>query len=335
MADPHEGVQPETIHRITRDVWPGFALLAGVQLDLFTPLSRARMTPDELAAELEVRPGKLRPLLYALKVFGLLEESGGQFQATEESATFLSSHSEKHLEMMARITPFLWGGALNTHETVRTGQPQAALDFTQGPREQLERFVRSLHSGSRGAGKELLKRFDLSGRERLLDLGGGSGGLAVEITRSVPGMRAVVADLPSIIPTTRAVLQEEDADESVEAIPLDAVNEVAPGRYDVVAMKALLQVLSPEDARRAVLNACAALEPGGEMHVIGSVLDDSRDGPEEAVRFNLALINLYDAGEAHTEGQHREWMNEAGLVEIGRVEEPGYTGMYGKKPPAP
>ena len=31
---------------------------------------------------------------------------------------------------------------------------------------------------------------------------------------------------------------------------------------------------------------------------------------------NLIFLNLYDQGQAHTEGEHRTWLTEAGFVEI-------------------
>ena len=91
-----------------------------------------------------------------------------------------------------------------------------------------------------------------------------------------------------------------------------------PGAYDVAVLRGLLQVLSPEDARQAVRNINPAINPGGRIYIIGQILDDSRISPAEAVGFNLAFINSYDAGESYTEKEHRDWLNDAGFVEIER-----------------
>ena len=40
---------PETIDRITDGVYPTVAMVAGMQLDLFTPLERGPMTGEEIA----------------------------------------------------------------------------------------------------------------------------------------------------------------------------------------------------------------------------------------------------------------------------------------------
>jgi hypothetical protein len=61
------------------------------------------------------------------------------------------------------------------------------------------------------------------------------------------------------------------------------------------------------------------VNPGGKIYIIGQILDDSRTSPLEAVGFNLTFINLLEAGESHTEEEHREWLSEAGFVDIERA----------------
>ena len=56
-------LRPETIEKLEAAVFPSFAMLAGMQLDLFTPLKDGPMTVVELAQALGVGPTKLEPLL--------------------------------------------------------------------------------------------------------------------------------------------------------------------------------------------------------------------------------------------------------------------------------
>ncbi len=81
-------------------------------------------------------------------------------------------------------------------------------------------------------------------------------------------------------------------------------------------------MLSPPDARLALKNIAAAINPGGTIYIVGQILDDSRRSPPEAVWFNTIFINMYDAGESYTEKEHREWLSDAGLVDIERA---GFT----------
>ena len=82
-------VIPETINRITDGAYPALAMLAGMQLDLFTPFKHGPMTCDEIAQAIGVGAAKLKPLLYALVTANLLTVDGDRFANTPESAHFL------------------------------------------------------------------------------------------------------------------------------------------------------------------------------------------------------------------------------------------------------
>ena len=121
--------RPETIDKLASAVYPSFAMLAGMQLDLFTPLKDGPMSAEQLAEALMVNPTKLRPLLYALVVAGLLIVDGERFANTPEADHFLvrgkpSYMGGRHEGLLPR-----WNGVLKTAETIRTGVPQGKLDF--------------------------------------------------------------------------------------------------------------------------------------------------------------------------------------------------------------
>lgn len=81
--------QPTTIEKLEWAVWPSFAMLAGVQLDLFTPLKDGPMTIEQIARTIGVRSDKLKPLLYALVTAGLLAVERDLFSNTSEANHFL------------------------------------------------------------------------------------------------------------------------------------------------------------------------------------------------------------------------------------------------------
>jgi hypothetical protein len=88
---------------------------------------------------------------------------------------------------------------------------------------------------------------------------------------------------------------------------------------DVVILRGVLQCLSPEEARLAVKNTAAAINPGGILFIVAQILDDSRLSPPEALGYNLVFLNTFDAGESYTEQEHRAWLIEAGFVDIERA----------------
>lgn len=98
-------------------------------------------------------------------------------------------------------------------------------------------------------------------------------------------------------------------------------------------MRSFIQVLSPEEAQSAIKNVADALQPGGELYILGRIIDDSRVSPPESVLFNLVFVNVYDGGEAYTEREHRNWLDEAGLIDFQRVTLPNGTGIVSARKP--
>ena len=90
------------------------------------------------------------------------------------------------------------------------------------------------------------------------------------------------------------------------------------GAYNAVVLRAFLQVLSPEDSRRAIQNVGSVLNPDGRIFIIGQIFDDSRRSPVDGVGFNLTFLNFFDAGESYIESEHRDWLGGSGFVDIHR-----------------
>ncbi len=93
-------------------------------------------------------------------------------------------------------------------------------------------------------------------------------------------------------------------------------------------MRALVQVLSPADAARAIANTAAAVRRGGAIYIVGGgILDDYRLAPSAAVFRNLTFMNLYPAGAAYTETEHATWLSTAGCGELQRITLPNGHGI--------
>ena len=313
------GRRPETINKLRFAADAALAMLAGMQLDVFTPLQAGPKTAEEIAHAIGVSPARLRLLLYSLVAAGLLNEHDGNFSNTPEASHFLvkgipSYMGDRHAGFSTR-----WAWGLKTAESIRTGVPQAKIDFSNSSTEELEAFLRLINASSVAATRSLLARHDFSSIKTLADVGCGGAGVAMTITQECAQLQATAIDLPQITPITRKIVNEERATDRVKVLTADVLNGPLPGSYDAAILRALIQVFSPEDARLAVKNIGAAINPGGKIYIIGQILDDSRQSPPAAVGFNLNFINTFDAGESYTEQEYREWLCEAGFVDIERA----------------
>ncbi len=319
MAEQASEIRPEIINRLRDSVDSGLAMLAGVQLDVFTPLRHGPMTLEQAAEAIEAKPIKLRPLMYGLVVAGLLKLEGEKFSNTTESDHFLVKGTPGYIGGIFERLPMAWESTLMTAESIRTGIPQAKLDFSSGSEGDLEKFLRSLLPQTMAAGRALAGRWDFSSCRTLADIGGGSGGIAIAMTEECPHIKATVIDLPTVTPIAQRIVDETGAGDRVDVEAADVLSGPLSGSYDVVVMRALIQVLSPEDSVKALKNIFEAVVAGGTIHIIGMMLDNSRLTPASSVAFSMMTLNVYDDGQSYTEGEYAGWLAEAGFESFERV----------------
>jgi SAM-dependent methyltransferase len=310
--------RPDTIQALRWGADAAFAMLAGMQLDLFTALQDGAQTPSQLAAALGVGAGRLRLLLYALVAAGLLKEQNGRFANTPEAQHFLVQGTPTSLGPLHRHLAAQWTFKLQTAASIQTGVPQAHLDFTQASAEALEAFLRRINVSTVAAAQEVGARYDFAAIRTLVDVGGGAGGMAVTLTQAYPQLQATVVDLPTVTPITAKLVAEAGATARVTVHAADVVRAPVPGTYEVAIVRELLQVLSAYEAQQVLQHIGAALTPGGRLFIIGQILDDTQTTPREAVGFNLIFLNTFYTGESYTEGEHRAWLQAAGFVNVVR-----------------
>ena len=183
------------------------------------------------------------------------------------------------------------------------------------------------------AGRDLAARYDFSSYSSLADVAGGSGGLAIAVTEACPHLRATVVDLPTVTPITQRYVAEAGAAVRFQVMTADVVNEHLTGSFDVAVLRNFIQVLSPDQARRALKNVSQVIEAGGAIYILGQVIDNSRISPLETVGANLFFLNAYDEGQAYTEQEHRDWLAEAGFEGFQRIILPNKSSIVTARKP--
>jgi SAM-dependent methyltransferase len=325
--------KPKTITRLFDAVYPSFAMLAGLELDLFTSLKDGPLTIEQLADAIGVQAVKLRPLLYALAVAGLLTVEDDHFSNTIEADHYLVHGKPAYLGGLQGLTSSNWSRMLETARTIRAGGPLEKVDYLSRSRDELVAHYRGLYPGAIQDADRLMEHYDFSTYRTLLDVGGGSGGLAIAMVQANRQLKATVIDLPSVTPITRQFVEEANVDGRVEVLTADAIRDRLSGSYDVVVARHLVQVLSEDEGRALLSNLAAVLKPGGVIHLVGWVLDNSRVSPQNIVGYNLVLLTDCKDGQAYTEQEYHNWLAEAGFVGFERIVMPdGASILTARKP---
>jgi 2-hydroxy-4-(methylsulfanyl)butanoate S-methyltransferase len=94
--------RPDTINKLRFAADAALAMLAGMQLDVFTPMREGPMTPEQIANAIGVKADRLRLLLWALVAAGLLTEKDGRFSNTQETNQFLVKGAPAYMGRQTR-----------------------------------------------------------------------------------------------------------------------------------------------------------------------------------------------------------------------------------------
>ena len=324
---------PETVDKLRNGVYSGLAMLAGMQLNVFTPLSNGPMNAEQLANALGVGVVRFRPLLDSLAAAGLLKVQGDVYSNTPEADYFLVP-SKPNYTGGTQLRSLHWTNILKTADSIRSGSPQARIDYTAQSTEELEAGFARFNHTTVATARNIVERYDLSSYRTLLDVGGGTGALAITVTESCPNIQATVVDLPNVTPLTQRFVNEAGAADRVQVVTADAVNGPLIGSFDSAILNSFIQVLSPDQARRAIRNVGEVINSDGAIFISGvGILDDSRISPPQSTGFNLNAINVFDEGQAYTEQEHENWLTEAGFKDSERVTLPNGTSIISARKP--
>ena len=113
-----------------------------------------------------------------------------------EYETARPAFSESGFKYAEDLSP-AWG---RLTDLVRSGRPPMTPETILGDDEEKTRnFVLAMHERARGIGSILAHLVDLSGRRRLLDVGGGPGTYSASLVQQTPGLSATVLDVPGVL----------------------------------------------------------------------------------------------------------------------------------------
>jgi SAM-dependent methyltransferase len=331
MADPALLMQLALAYRASA------VLFAASELDVFSALSQGSLGAAALAERLGVRPEPLRLVLEMCVSSGILARDGTRYQNSPTSAAFLVKGRPAYIGDGLRYASDLypaWGGLVGT---VRTGVPAMPPETILGDDKVKTRaFVMAMHARARGIGSVLPGDVDLTGRRRLLDVGGGPGTYSMALVRQTPGLTATVLDRPGVLEVTREIVEREGLAGRVSLLPADYLVTPFGSGYDVALLSGMMHRETPDGARLLLRKTFDALDPGGLVVVSDVFFDnDDKNSPSFAASFALNMMLTSEHGSAHAKTEMSRWMGEAGFqaIEVRDMPKPNpHTLVLGTRP---
>ncbi len=302
------------LQKLALAYWESAALMAAVELEIFTAIAHGHDTVEQVAKAVGISARNAERLLTALSAMTLLSREGERFANAPDVQRFLVKDSGRYAGPWMLFTKPRWPafGELSTRLRAKTENRLGAYENFSV--DDARRYHAATYSIGMGAARLFSRSVDLGGRKLLLDLGGGSGAYSIIATKTYPGLKAIVFDLPPVAVVAREYIEANGSTDRVSAVAGDFTRDDFPSGVDVVVMASNLPQYEPALIKLVVAKAFASLVPGGEMHLIGETLDDDRSGPLSAALWGLNEAVQGSTGMAHTESEVKGYLQEAGFT---------------------
>jgi len=322
-ADPFDVTTARGLRAMAQSYWKVQPLLAAVELDLFTAIAHGA-TAAEAAKRADADERGTHRLLCALAALGLAHKDGETFRPTDTAARLLVRSSPEFLHGLAHSarTFKAWG---TLADAVRHGG--SVLSRGPGDRDAawLDSFIAAMHHRTHAWAPDLAKAVTRPGDAWMLDVGGGSGGLAMACCRAAPGLSAVVVDLPEVAELARGYLAGEGMEGRVRVVGGDFLEDNLPTApksqgFDLALLSAIAHMLSPKQLAALLARIKAALRPGGRLALHDFVMDEGRTAPAYGALFALNMLVNTSGGDTYTESELRAQLSQAGFTHIQRMD---------------
>ena len=114
-----------------------------------------------------------------------------------------------------------------------------------------------------GRGINLVENVELSGKQKLLDLGGGTGSYSIALCQANPQLKSVLIDQKEPLVMARQLVDESQLSDRITLIEEDMNTVELDNDYDVVLISGVVLIVAEEMCRRVFHRAYNALRPGG------------------------------------------------------------------------
>ncbi len=300
----------------------------GLAANLSVPdhLSKGTKKIEELAKITDTNISALYRVLRMLAGFGIFEELPGREFKNSRLSEILKSDVAGSVRDFARwfSDPMRWGLLGTLDYSVRTGNPgllngkedrQVFELFLEYP-ESVDVFNKAMTSMSMGDSFAVIEAYDFSPYKKIIDVGGGHGHLALQIAKRFPETHVTVFDLPHVISGTEKRITENNMSDRVNAKGGSYLEKV-PGSNDLIMMKNIVHGEKDENAVQLLKNCRSALNDGGNVLVIESVITNGPGGNGARILDIEMLIG--PGGRQRTQEEHAKLFREAGFEFLRKI----------------
>lgn len=223
---------------------PSAALGAALEIGLFWRLSDGPQSADQIAQLLGIPLERCRHWLDLLAGLGLLDSQEEGYSLSPLAAKELTgARSEETWRLLAVEAREAYPAGtdlatlLSHPGSVWEAQGRATPNYVNqmaADPSRARRFTRMLYELHQPLARELGRTLDLSECRRMMDLGGGSGVISLELLRRHPELSAVVVDIENVCDAGREIAGTLSEGERIEYRASNFLADELPSGFDLV-----------------------------------------------------------------------------------------------------
>ena len=305
------------LQNLAMGFWQSASLMSAIELGLFTAVSKGAGTAAEIGAATGIPERSADRLATGCRAMDLLEtDDGGRYRNAPDVERFLVEGEPGYAGPWMLFTKPRWEKFGNLTDFLRQPEEKILGQYEGLTVEAARKMHEATYSIGMGAARRFVRQVVLSERQKIVDLGGGSGAYSITAAKAHPHIEAVVFDLPPVAEVAREYIAEHGVADQGSAIGGDFTADDFPEGCDVAIMASNLPLYSREIIGQVIQRSFDALVPGGEMHLIGETLRDNRSGPIGPALGGLAEAINGSTGMAHTEADCIGYFEAAGFEDV-------------------
>ena len=300
--------------------WAAQVACAAAALSLPDHLGSGPMTAEDLARAAGAHGPSVRRLLRALVSLGLCaQEPDGRFSLTG-AGSYLRADSPGSMRGRALFTgDMLWKQFGDLTHQVKTGGRTAALvsgaegfEILRNDPPRLHAFQQAMAESSTLAARDAMQVYDFGRFARVLDLGGGYGGVLSELLRAHPGQTGAVFDLDYLDAGATAYLEQAGVAARARFLG-GSFFEAVPSGFDLILMKFIVHDWGDEEAHAILAHARASADAGALLVLLEQVVPYTIAATPEhraVIRADLTMMGM--GGQERTAEEYRALLAGAG-----------------------
>ena len=302
---------------MARNFWYSAILRAGIKLDVFCLLENVPSTAGEVAQRIGGSPRYVEAFLESCSVLGLLDNEEGKYCNSALTSEFLVKGKPEYVGDHALHHTNTWASWGRLDEIIIEGKTLLPFEtgYVAADAYWKDYMIGQHNRATSGQAHQLVKNVDLTGKHKMVDLGGGAASYSIALCQAFPQLTAVVVDRKEPLSIAKSLVKEHGLEERVVLLEGDFFETELGNNYDVALISGVVLIRPESECRAAIQLAYNVLAPGGMIIVQDYMqIDPSPARKRLDTMEDLYVLVAFHPGAGDREGEEvASWLRASGF----------------------